>query len=101
MKMKSLSAISACVAMAVIISSASAQSSESATDGSWESKCKALETTDFSGIQDAPSQVTAAKAVEAAADLPAYCQVSGYVTPNVGFELLLPVSNWNGKLIHI
>src|SRR5262249_31708589 len=33
--------------------------------------------------------------------LPAYCQVRGYVQPQVGFELLLPVTGWNGKFIEI
>jgi hypothetical protein len=29
------------------------------------------------------------------------CRVSGYVAPNAGFVLLLPVSQWNGKLLHV
>jgi feruloyl esterase len=39
--------------------------------------------------------------VEAASDgnQPAYCQVTGYVAPNVGFEIRLPSENWNGKLL--
>lgn len=59
--------------------------------------CLSLATVDFSGIQDAPTRVQSAKLVEASGDLPAYCQVQGYVMPSVGFELRLPTSDWNGK----
>lgn len=64
-------------------------------------KCKALESADFSGIPDAPSQVTAANPVAAKEGLPAHCRVDGYVSPQVGFELELPVANWNEKFIEI
>lgn len=60
-------------------------------------QCSALAATDFSNLMDAPTHVTAARAVEAAAGLPAYCQVQGYVAPAVGFEIRLPMSTWNGK----
>src|SRR5262245_18369061 len=44
--------------------------------------CKALYTTDFAAIEDAPSEITAAEFV--AADLlPPHCKVSGYVAPSV------------------
>jgi len=32
-----------------------------------------------------PTEVIEAKAVEPNADMPAYCQVQGYVSPQVGF----------------
>lgn len=62
-------------------------------------QCKALESADFSGIQEAPTMVTQANLVEPSGEMPAYCQVEGYVTPNVGFNLVLPLSNWNGKFL--
>jgi hypothetical protein len=64
-------------------------------------KCKSLADADFSSIQDAPTQITAAKIVPAEGGEPTYCQVQGYIAPQVGFELRLPTSNWNGKFIEI
>lgn len=64
-------------------------------------QCQALASTDFSGIPDAPTQVTEARVVEAAGDVPAYCRVEGYVIPQVGIEVWLPASNWNGKFLKI
>jgi feruloyl esterase len=56
---------------------------------------------DFFGIQDAPTQLTGAKVVASADGVPAFCKVEGYIAPQVGLEVRLPVSNWNGKLIAI
>ena len=62
--------------------------------------CEALPTTDFTAIQDAPTQVTAARVVDAAGDVPAHCRVEGYVSPNVGIVLRLPgSSDWNGNFL--
>ena len=62
--------------------------------------CEALPTTDFTTIQDAPTQVTEARVVDAAGDVPAHCRVEGYVSPNVEFVLRLPgSSDWNGKFM--
>jgi Tannase and feruloyl esterase len=66
-----------------------------------DAQCKALSGVDFSGIKDAPTQITGSKVVEAAAGAPAYCKVQGYVAPQVGFELRLPLSNWNGKFMEV
>ena len=63
-------------------------------------RCAALATADLSGIQDAPTQITEAKLVEAKADAPAYCQVRGYVAPQVGFEIRLP-ANWNRRFLMV
>ena len=78
-----------------------AGAASSTPDAALAAQCKALESADFSGIQDAPTRVIEAKLVEPAGSAPRYCQVQGYVTPQVGFELLLPVTNWNGKFIHL
>jgi feruloyl esterase len=64
-------------------------------------QCNALERANFSRIQDAPTQIIRAKVVEAKGKDPAYCQVGGYVEPQVGFELLLPIANWNGKFFEV
>lgn len=76
-------------------SAASARAQTVAADAA--SRCKALGSAEFSGTVDAPTQVMAAQLVNAVGDSPAYCQVQGYITPNVGFELRLPASDWNGK----
>jgi feruloyl esterase len=64
-------------------------------------RCKALQSDDFSQVLDAPAQIIEAKVVNAGTDTSGYCQVSGYVTPNVGFLMRLPRTNWNGKFIEL
>jgi hypothetical protein len=71
------------------------------TDTGPTTRCEELTSTDFSGIQDAPTQIVNAKLVEASAGQQPYCKVQGYVWPQVGFELWLPVLNWNGKLFEV
>ena len=63
--------------------------------------CVALLDFDFSGVQDAPVKIISAQSIVSARDAPALCLVQGYVAPKVGFELRLPQSNWNGKLIAV
>jgi hypothetical protein len=60
-------------------------------------RCQALASIDFTQVLDAPTQIAEASVVEARGDNPAYCRVQGYVWPQVGFELRLPLSRWNGK----
>ncbi len=62
-------------------------------------QCQALSLADFSMVTDAPTHVTSSTYVTAVEDMPAYCRVEGYVTPNVSMELRLPTDNWNGKFI--
>ena len=52
-----------------------------------------LPTRDFTTLQDAPTQVTEARVVDAAGDVPAHCRVEGYVSPNVAFVLRMPGSS--------
>lgn len=75
------------------------QAKESVDDESGGA-CSQLASTDFSSLQDAPTQVVAAAAVPVAARLPAFCKIDGYVSPQVGFELRLPFG-WNGKFIEL
>lgn len=63
--------------------------------------CSALQTVDFSTIQDAPTEIIASNLVATTEDLPAYCQVQGYIAPQVGFEIRLPADNWNGKFLQL
>ncbi len=62
--------------------------------------CTALPHTELASIPEAPTQITAADVVSAADKLPAYCRIQGYVTPNVGIEMRLPLETWNGKFFY-
>jgi hypothetical protein len=62
--------------------------------------CGALASKDFSAVPEAPMQITRAQAVAETADNPAYCQVVGYIAPNIGIEMRLPdAESWNGKFL--
>ena len=71
------------------------------TSASPDTGCAALASVDFSGIQDAPTQIVDAKLTEASDGQPAYCQIQGYIWPQVGFEVRLPISHWNGKFFEL
>ncbi len=62
-----------------------------------EARCRALQAGEFAQILDAPTHVTSSVVVADTDQLPSFCRVQGYVTPNTGIELRLPISNWNGK----
>jgi len=89
--------------------------------------CKAMQTTDFNDLIDAPTNIASTAFVpaskdqkpgvqddyrpdsfaatpittkiERAQDLPAYCRVIGIIAPQIKFELRLPVVAWNGKYL--
>lgn len=63
--------------------------------------CQALLAKDFSHVEDAPVQVVDARIVPQSGKRPAYCQVRGYIYPQIGIEIRLPLANWNGKLVEI
>ena len=65
------------------------------------STCGHMTGVDFSGLEDAPTQILGANIVEHQGKVPAYCSVAGYVAPQIGFEIKLPVSNWNGKYVQL
>jgi feruloyl esterase len=54
---------------------------------------------DFSAIAGAPTHVSAATVVVATAQTPAYCDVQGYITPQIHFELRLPAATWQGRYL--
>jgi feruloyl esterase len=64
-------------------------------------RCEALREADFSLVPDALTQITDTRVERAVGDVPAYCQVNGYVAPSVGFSIRLPSAQWNGKLLEL
>ena len=56
---------------------------------------------DFTGIDDAPTRLFSARTVAANQTTPAYCHVTGYVTPQVGFDIKLPMTGWNERVLGI
>lgn len=66
-----------------------------------ETACKDLAYTDFSTLQDAPTQILESRIVGEHGGVASYCHVEGYVWPQVGFELSLPIDSWNGKFVEV
>lgn len=99
MKFKIQKMLGAFIACSVLCVTAQADTGATVPQKS-DAQCEDLAKADFSGIQDAPTAVTEAKRAGVSDDLPPHCRVAGYVTPNVGFELLLP-DKWNGKFLHV
>ena len=64
-------------------------------------KCEALAGADLARVPDAPTHINAAKLIEAAADKPSYCEIDGYVAPQVGILMWLPAERWNGKFMEV
>lgn len=64
-------------------------------------RCAAILSMDFLAVQDAPARIVSSGLVGSSGDTPAHCVVDGYVAPQVGFELKLPLSGWNGKLVAV
>jgi Tannase and feruloyl esterase len=59
--------------------------------------CAALRQHDFTAVPDAASRVSSA--ADASLNGTAYCEVKGYISPQTGFELLLPESTWHGDYV--
>ncbi len=96
--MKMLPMLGALASFALYASPSSAHP-ESAT-AILPDQCNALAHSDFSRVQDAPTQITEARWVTANTDIPAHCRVQGYVAPQVGFDIRMP-EHWNRKLLMI
>ena len=62
-----------------------------------EAACTAFVNTDLAAVPDAPTHLTVTTYVAASEKLPAYCDIRGYVAPQVGIRLRIPDANWNGK----
>ncbi|KJH70987.1 hypothetical protein UH38_15085 [Aliterella atlantica CENA595] len=63
--------------------------------------CSALTQRDFAAIPDAPTALFSAQIVAAMAGTPQYCEVKGYVTPQIQFEIRLPTQNWNRRYLQV
>lgn len=64
--------------------------------------CSALAQRDFSAaIPDAPTAILSAQIVPSKAQTPEYCEVKGYVKPQVQFEVRLPTQNWNRRYLQV
>lgn len=59
--------------------------------------CADLVKQDFTRIPGAPASVIKADVVKASGDTKEYCRITGIIQPQVGFELRLPTSSWNGR----
>lgn len=46
-----------------------------------------------------PVEVRKGRVVEGAAGVPAYCELVGFVAPQVGFEVRFPLEKWNGRFL--
>lgn len=62
-------------------------------------RCLRLAWTDYSTIKDAPTQIIDAAVLPATAQAPAICRLNGYIAPQVGFRIWLPLTTWNGKFM--
>lgn len=60
--------------------------------------CASLAESDVSAPGEAPARIVTARVVNAGAGGP-YCEVKGYVAPQVNFELRLPTQNWMQRLM--
>lgn len=101
--MRSMHRLIACIGLTLVAEVAGAQQSN-ATASSMQAgaqSCQALLSKAFSGVQDAPLQIVDAQVVPASGKIPAYCRVQGYVLPQVGIEMRMPIANWNGKLLEV
>jgi hypothetical protein len=63
--------------------------------------CSALTQRDFAAIPDAPTAIFSAQIIPAATQTPEYCEVKGYVTPQIQFEMRLPTQNWNRRYLQV
>jgi feruloyl esterase len=55
--------------------------------------------TDLTQLEGAPARVLDAVEVEAAEGVPAFCQLNGYIWPEILFEIRLPTETWNGRYL--
>src|SRR5690348_2810878 len=67
--------------------------------GSWPMPAVAPGAPDFAALPGAPTRVVSATVVAATAQTPAYCDVQGYIAPQIHFELRLPTATWQGRYL--
>lgn len=61
-----------------------------------EAKCTALRDAVFDA-----GHVTSARVIDAAGDMPAYCEVRATALPAISIEVRLPVTGWNGRFYQV
>lgn len=61
-------------------------------------ECASLAETDVAPPGEAPARIVTARVITAGSVAP-YCEVRGYVAPQVSFELRLPTHNWMQRLL--
>ena len=74
---------------------------ETNTDSAPAISCRQLGTIDLTGLPEAPTRILAATPVAATPQKAAYCQVKGYVSPQVQFEVRLPSEAWSGRYLQL
>jgi feruloyl esterase len=62
-------------------------------------RCTALKGLDLAEAPEAPARILEAAASKIADDVPEVCMVDGYISPNTGFRIALPLEGWNGKYL--
>jgi feruloyl esterase len=61
--------------------------------------CRALAGQSLTLEDDVAVAVGSARSIAASPSLPAHCVVSGYIAPQVGFEVRMPSRDWNGRFL--
>jgi hypothetical protein len=84
------------ISTAKFVSSASTAAKAAAPIVLPVSTCSSIAGHDFATLKGAPTSVTSATVVAATTASPAYCDVLGYVQPQIQFEVRLPTTTWNG-----
>lgn len=88
----------ACLVAAVLAVPAGAAGAELPAVAS-PGACEQLLHRDFTGIAEAPMRILSASVIEATGKLPEYCRVTGYIQPQIQFEVRLPTRIWNGRYL--
>jgi pimeloyl-ACP methyl ester carboxylesterase len=63
-----------------------------------DQQCRALTRRDFSRTQDAPFTLTGASVMTQNVNRP-FCELDGYIIPEISFKMRLPIVGWNGRFI--
>ena len=70
-----------------------------APDAAERFACDALKAVDLSEGTGARVRLAEVEILPAAGDQPELCRVNGFIEPQVGFEVRMPVKGWNNKLL--
>jgi hypothetical protein len=64
-------------------------------------QCEKLLDQDFTNAGMAPFSILSAKLASASNDSAEYCSVTGYIQPQIQFEVRLPSKSWNGRYFQV